>query len=407
MSEIWSPSDKIETIVISDRAAKNIAAGNLWIFSNEIRSKPPTLKKGTWCHFQTDGRTVGFGYFNDHSLIAGRVVSTLAPLNIPTLLRQKIEASFQRRLSESVLDSARLIFSEADFLPGLVLDCFSGVLVLQSNTAGIDAILSLLDEIVPAAYENVFGKKAKAFVVRGNASVRALEGVPDFSRVVFGKESELIAGSFVQDGVSYAANFMEGQKTGFFLDQRDNRHFLSSWLEGRPHSTVLDLFSYSGGWGLTALKGGAKNVTFVDESAPALSLVKNGVKLNSFGESMARMVESDVFDFLETEPAEFDVIVADPPAFVKSKKNLPQALRAYEKLNRWAWRKLKSGGLLLTCSCSYHLGEGDFLQLLSAAVAKEGGLAHVVFRGGQAADHPILLSMPETRYLKCIGLKKL
>jgi 23S rRNA (cytosine1962-C5)-methyltransferase len=160
MSDVWSPSDKIETIVISERAANNIAAGNLWVFSNEIRSKPPQVKKGTWCHFQSDGRTVGFGYFNDHSLIAGRVVSAQAPLNISTLVRQKIEASFQRCLSSSGLDSARLIFSEADFLPGLVLDCFSGVLVLQSNTAGIDAILSLLEEIVPTAYEKVFGKKS-------------------------------------------------------------------------------------------------------------------------------------------------------------------------------------------------------------------------------------------------------
>lgn len=407
MADVWGPSEKIETIVVSDRAAKTIENGNLWIFSNEIREKPANLKKGTWCNFQTHGRTVGFGYFNPHSLIAGRIVSPQAPLNIPTLLRQKIESSLQRRKPLSIEESARLVFSEADFLPGLVLDCFSGTLVLQSNTAGIDAVVPLLEEIIPAAYEKIFGQKAKAFLVRGDAGVRVLEGLSEFSRIVLGKEAELTDGMFVQAGVKYAANFLEGQKTGFFLDQRDNRRFLSAWLNSHPQASVLDLFSYSGGWGLAALRAGAKNVTFVDESQAALALVKKGMALNGFALSVGRLVESDVFDFLEKETGEFDVVVADPPAFVKSKKNLPQAIRAYEKLNRWAWRKLKPGGLLLSCSCSYHLGEGDFFQLLSGAVAKESGLAHVVFRGGQSTDHPILLSMPETRYLKCIGLKKI
>ncbi len=152
MLDVWGPSEKIETIVVSDRAAKTIENGNLWIFSNEIRQKPSNLKKGTWCNFQVQARTVGFGYFNDHSLIAGRVVSRQVPLNIPSLLRQKIESSFERRKPFSENESARLVFSEADFLPGLVLDCFSGVLVLQSNTAGIDAVMPLLEEIVPSVY---------------------------------------------------------------------------------------------------------------------------------------------------------------------------------------------------------------------------------------------------------------
>jgi 23S rRNA (cytosine1962-C5)-methyltransferase len=203
----------------------------------------------------------------------------------------------------------------------------------------------------------------------------------------------------------YAANFLTGQKTGFFLDQKENRMFLDSLdLSGR--TAMLDLFCYSGGWGLRAAKRGA-NVTFVDESQKALDLVARGAELNGLDQERVRTVAHEVFTFLEQPGPALDLIVADPPAFVKSQKNVYQAVNAYEKLNRLCWRRLKPGGILLSSSCSYHVPEGEFVDVLRSAVAKERGLAHVVYRGRQAADHPVLLSMPETAYLKCVGLHKL
>jgi 23S rRNA (cytosine1962-C5)-methyltransferase len=214
-------------------------------------------------------------------------------------------------------------------------------------------------------------------------------------------------GFFQEDELIFRADFVEGQKTGFFLDQRDNRGHLEQIIKHKKDPRVLDLLCYSGGWGFHALRAGAAHVTFVDQSEEAIQFVREGLEKNHFDQKRAALKNSDVFEFLESTSEEFDVIVADPPAFVKSKKNLPQALKAYEKLNRLAWRKLRSGGVLMTSSCSYHLSESDFLNVLTAAVSKEGGRAHLIYRGGQAADHPVLLSMPETRYLKCIGLKKL
>jgi 23S rRNA (cytosine1962-C5)-methyltransferase len=158
---------------------------------------------------------------------------------------------------------------------------------------------------------------------------------------------------------------------------------------------------------LSALKAGVEHVTFVDASVEALNLVRRGLELNKIPATRATFHVSDVFDFLEKDTATYDVIVADPPAFVKSKKTVPQGLKGYEKLNRLAWRRLKDDGRLMTCSCSYHVSEADFMNVLHGAVARENDLARVAYRGTQSTDHPILLSMPETHYLKCVGLEKI
>jgi 23S rRNA (cytosine1962-C5)-methyltransferase len=237
--------------------------------------------------------------------------------------------------------------------------------------------------------------------------VRRLEGIPDFTKVVSGNEAALKDGSFTDNGLSLAANFLEGQKTGSFLDQRANRRFLHEALRAQPAQNAADFFCHSGAWGLTALRAGVKETLFVDSSADALAAVKKGLALNNLPPTAGRCTTADVFNFLIHDERTFDLIVCDPPAFAKTKKDLPQAQHAYEKLNRLAWRRLKPGGLLITCSCSFHLDEADFLSIVRTAVAREKGHAHVVYRGGQADDHPVLLSMPETRYLKCLALRKI
>jgi 23S rRNA (cytosine1962-C5)-methyltransferase len=217
---------------------------------------------------------------------------------------------------------------------------------------------------------------------------------------------------FQEDGVYYAADFLEGQKTGFFLDQKENRKFLRSKAQGQ---NVLDLCCYSGGWGLSALAGGAAAVTFVDQSAEALELARKGLLANQLqaksgfhSEQKTEFFQADVFEFLESavkQNRKFDIVVADPPAFVKSKKNLPQAIKAYEKLNRLALEVLNPGGLLLTCSCSFHLSETDFFNLLLRAAGEERRPLQVVYRAGASTDHPWILQRPETNYLKCLALR--
>jgi 23S rRNA (cytosine1962-C5)-methyltransferase len=288
-----------------------------------------------------------------------------------------------------------------------VVDFFPPDAVIQSNTAGMDLMLMRLTERLPVLIERVFQVPLRGLVLRCDSAVRRLEEVELSRKVVFGDPAVLARAEVYEDGVRYAADLVAGQKTGFFLDQRVNRLHFGELVREAASGRVLDLFCYSGGWGLRALKAGAAHVTFVDESRDALSLVEKGLAANGIAPERADVHLEDVFAFLARCEDSYDAVVADPPAFVKSRKNLPQAVKAYQKLNRLAWRRLKPGGVLFACSCSHHLAESDFLNLLAEAVAKEQGLAHLIYRGSQAEDHPVLLSMPETSYLKCLGLRKL
>ncbi|MFN0117917.1 MAG: class I SAM-dependent rRNA methyltransferase [Elusimicrobiota bacterium] len=401
----------IPQIEISRRAYDRILGGILWIYSNEIKSRGLQLEPGTWCQFHFQNRVVAQGYFNKHSLIAGRVVSTDPNASAEDILSQKITEAFARRSYFKVKDSFRLIFSEGDFIPGLILDWFGkkggGTLILQSNTAGVDKLLPTLKKIIPPLFEKTFGVEKVSFVVRADSGIRALEGIENFSEVVQGKEDKLKDDSFSSRGVLYAANFVDGQKTGFFLDHGDNRDMMTDIIQRRKYKKVLDLFCYSGGWGLKALVNGASHVTFVDVSKPALELVEKGAKLNELKAAQYKIEASDVFKFLEEDENTYDLVISDPPAFIKSKKDLHQGRMGYEKLNRAAWKRLKVGGTLIASSCSYHMNPLEFLDSLQTAISREGGIAHVVGLGTQAKDHPILLSMPETHYLKTVALEKL
>jgi 23S rRNA (cytosine1962-C5)-methyltransferase len=254
---------------------------------------------------------------------------------------------------------------------------------------------------------DILGTRLEGLALRCDGGVRRLEAADRFSRVCFGDPGRLAAAAVEEDGVRYVADLLSGQKTGFFLDQRENRRFLARWVRRRPGARVLDLCCYSGGWGLRALSEGAGHVTFVDESREALRLLQAGLEANRISPGRTRVAAQEVFAFLAADPERYDVVVADPPAFVKSRPNLAKALKAYQRLNRLAWQRLAPGGVLITCSCSHLLAPDEFLALLGRAVAKAEGMAQVVYRGGQAADHPQLLSMPETGYLKCAGLLRI
>ena len=394
-------------VVISSRAARRLTGGFMWVYSNEIESRDDPGEPVYWCRFVHERCTVAVGYFNRHSLIAGRTVARGDVGDLNRLLDDRLLGAFSKRLPLEKGRSARLVFSEADLLPGLVVDFFPPDAVVQSNTAGMDLMLTRLTERLPVLIERVFQVSLRGLVLRCDSAVRRLEAVESFRKVVCGDPAVLARAEVYEDGVTYAADLVAGQKTGFFLDQRANRLHFGALAREIPSARVLDLFCYSGGWGLRALEAGVAHVTFVDESRDALGLVERGLTANGVVSERADLHHGDVFDFLARCEDSYDAVVADPPAFVKSRKNLPQAVKAYQKLNRLAWRRLKPGGVLFACSCSHHLAESDFLGLLAEAVAKEHGLAHVIYRGGPAEDHPVLLSMPETSYLKCVGIRKL
>ncbi len=402
-----SPRDSLSEVHISRRAAQRVAAGVLWVYSNEVEHRDPALPAVHLCRFVHGGRKVASGYFNRHSLIAGRVLARGDEPNVEAAVLRHVQAALLRRIPVAAAGALRLVFSEADLLPGLVLDYYPPYAVLQSSTAGMDLMLPMLSERIPGMIADHLGVRPEGLVLRCDAGVRRLEAVERFSRVCFGDPERLAAAVVDEDGVRYVADLLGGQKTGFFLDQRENRRFLARCLRARAGARVLDLCCYSGGWGLRALREGAAHVTFVDQSREALRHLQAGCAANQVAPGRVRVVEQDVFDFLAADVGAYDVVVADPPAFVKSRRHLAQALKAYQKLNRLAWRRLAPGGLLITCSCSHLLSPEAFLALLGRAVALEGGMAQVIHRGGQAGDHPLLLSMPETGYLKCAGLRRI
>jgi 23S rRNA (cytosine1962-C5)-methyltransferase len=392
---------------ITARAARRLASGYLWIFSNEIVSRDESPSPVYWCRFACNSNTVAIGYFNRHSLIAGRAVAYGEKNDIRQLLTDRLRQAFGRRRPVVAGQAMRLVFSEADLLPGLMIDYYPPYAVIQSNTAGMDLVLPILEEIAPEVLLKVLELRIEGLVVRGDSAVRQLEAITSFTRVAYGDRDGMTQAQILENGVFYMANLVAGQKTGFFLDQRDNRLELGAWVQDMGGGRVLDLFCYSGGWGLRALHAGAQHVRFVEQSQDALHLVEKGLSANGVSGEQAAMHCGDVFDFIKDDSTLYDFVVADPPAFVKSRKSLPKAIKAYQKLNRLAWRRLRPGGILFSCSCSHHLSEIDFMNLLASAVEKESGLAHIIYRGGQAKDHPILLSMPETAYLKCVGLRKL
>ncbi len=400
------PKDGIPTVSISDRAGTRIERGHLWVFSNEISKMSDGIEPGAIVRFVSSGRFVGLGYYNGHSLIAGRVMAREDGSDIDSLITHRLTRAFTQRAPLGEKEAARLVFGESDLLPGIVIDAFGPAVVVQSNTAGVDRLLPQFEAAIPVIFEKVFGRKLESLIVRADSGIRKMEGVPESVRVVTGDEEALRAHRFEEAGTAFSADLIKGQKTGFFLDQRDNRDHLAWRLQGAPQARVLDLFSYSGGWGLRALTAGVEHATFVDESTDALALVEAGMKLNKFSEARGRRIARNAFDFLQGDTDKYDVVVADPPAFAKSKKDVGAAVRAYEKLNRLAWRRVRPGGILVTCSCSYQVSESEFEEAVVTAVGKEKGIAQVAHRGSQAADHPVLLSMPETRYLKCLFLKK-
>ncbi len=377
-------------------ADRRVRGGHLWIFSNEIE-KPivAELEPGS-IHEVVDagGEFVGMAYANSRSLIAARILSRKRRAIDEEFFESRIQDAMQRKwriISNRDSDSYRVVFGEADLLPGLVVDKYDSCLVIQALTAGIDSLLEPILTVLLA------GLEPEGVYLRNDASARELEGLPKEKRVLWGNVSETVTARL--DGLKFLVDIVNGQKTGFYLDQDFNRSRLRQYLFSGAR--VLDLFSYTGAWGIRAAHEGAGEVTAVDSSRGALNLAEANADMNGVS-GVFHTVRDSVLDFLKKCSDIFDVVVLDPPAFIKSRAHIKEGTKGYIDLNRRALLRLDSGGILVTCSCSHHMDEATFEEVLIAAARQSGRDLRILEKGGQGPDHPVLLSMPESRYLKML-----
>ena len=372
------------SILISSRAKKRIKGKHPWIFSNEIESKPDVSAGALVDIKDPGGHFLGIGYYNPSTLIAVRILSTHSTFD----LEERIRISCQRRQNDPV-PLHRLVYSESDALPGLIVDRYYGTLVVQILTAGMEAFH---DRIVAALLDAVHPER---ILLRNDSSYRRLEGLPLEVEWVHG--DPLDQQILEVDGMKFVVNFEKGQKTGFFLDQQQNRRRLAAYAHG---DSMLDAFCYTGSWALYAARAGMKRITAVDNSAEALAAARQNADLNGYS---ITTVADDVFEFLRKQysgPERYDVIALDPPAFCKSKRHLDQALRGYLDINLHAMKVLNKDGVLFTFSCSQAVTPEIFLDMLRSAAASSGRAFVLHETLSQPPDHPILLNFPESHYLK-------
>jgi 23S rRNA (cytosine1962-C5)-methyltransferase len=378
---------------------KRIRSGHPWIFSNEIRELRGEKIPGAVAEVHdSEGRFIGTGYYNPSSLIAVRIVSRQQiDLDTISFFRERIQRALAYRQTKYPgATSYRAVYSEGDMLPGLIVDKYGDYLAVQFLTQGIDTRRNL---IIPALHE-VFSPKG--IIARNDVGVRTMEGLEEKIEILYGEFPDVV--DVQENGLCFRVDIQKGQKTGHFFDQKDNHLLLEKISRNKD---VLDCFCYSGSWGIHAAHFGAAAVTFVDISARAVALARHNADRNGLGTPMQFETE-DVFErlrSLKSEGKRFDLVILDPPAFVKSKKTLKEAEKGYLTINRRAMELLNRDGYLVTCSCSYHMGREVFRDLLVKAATLSGREIRVVEVRSQSHDHPVLLAVPETEYLKCFLLQ--
>ncbi len=396
--ESASPSTQLPGIVLHPGREKRILRGHRWVFSNEISTNPLSqFEPGSWVEvFSGKGISLGSGYINPRSLIAVRILCPPGVRFSRDFLEERIREAVRRREEFYYPGSScyRAVFGESDGLPGLVVDRYGDVVVYQVNTLGMVRLEPWVRDLLLEIF------RPAALVCRNDSSVRALDGLSPEKGVVHGGLPEDCRVSI--DGIEYSLRPLEGQKTGFYLDQRDNRRAFQRWTAGRR---VLDLFCYNGAWSLAAVAGGAIEATGVDQSGDAVEQAAANAALNGL-EDRCRFVREEAFHFLRSaNKSDYDCIILDPPSFAKTRNALAAAKKGYTDLNRRALLLLPPGGILVSCSCSYHVDEGLFEEILLQAAQASGRRLRLLEARTQAVDHPILLAMPETRYLKCCFLE--
>jgi 23S rRNA (cytosine1962-C5)-methyltransferase len=372
---------------------RRLQAGHLWVFSNEVdtlqtplnRFEPGELVR-VLAH---NDRALGLAYVNPKSLIAARLLETWTPPDTAWLAsRMRAAVTLRERLYPT--PHYRAVHGEADGLPGLVIDRYGDRCVVQIGTAGMEALkLEIRDAVV-----DVFD--CRTLIFKNDAGARELEGLPAYVEAAKGDLDE--PARVIEGGLEFEVPIGGGQKTGWFFDQSANRQSLRKFV--RPAARVLDVFSYVGAWGASAARAGAGEVLCVDSSAQALELAAANARRNSLDLTTRKGDAFEVLAELEAERRRFDVVVIDPPAFAKRKKDLPKALAAYKRLNQLALALIADDGILVSCSCSYHVSADALQEAIARAARGAGKHLQILELGGQAPDHPVHPSIAETRYLK-------
>jgi 23S rRNA (cytosine1962-C5)-methyltransferase len=374
---------------------RRLASGHLWVFSNEIDTAVTPLTAfapGALAELRSHRDAfIGFACVNPHALICARILSRDAAQCVDAaLIERRLSAALALRERLSAAPYYRWVFGESDQLPGLVLDRYGDLIVGQIATAGMEALKAQVETAVRKVVN------PRGLYWKNDSAARDLEQLPRVAAVAFGEvpaEVEVVEGP-----LSFIAPLAHGQKTGWFYDQTANRARLARYVA--PGARVLDVCSYAGAWGVTALRQGAAHACCVDSSQTALDFAQANAQRNGVTIEPLRADAFDALKELGAQGRRFDVVVLDPPAFIKRKKDIPQGQAAYRKLNQLALEVLADEGLLVSCSCSWHLGAEELVNAIQAAARHSGRFVQILEAGGQSPDHPLHPAIPETRYLK-------
>lgn len=394
--------EKFPKVSVTLKGEKALRGGHPWVYSDEVTAISGEYGNGGLVNvFSARDRYLGTGYINDNSKIRVRVISRNANDKFDTdFYRRRIRYAldYRRTVMGDDFSCCRLIFGEADHFPGLTVDRFGEVLVTQVLSLGTELIKEELYTLLAEELERT-GDKISAIFERNDVKIRELEGMEEYKGFWHGLRTDLSGVTqIVENGIRYSVDYVNGQKTGFFLDQKYNRAAIRRIAKGRR---VLDCFTHTGAFALNAAAAGAAEVTAVDISADALKMTGSNAELNGID---LKLVEANVFDLLselyERGGYPFDFIILDPPAFTKSSGTVKSAMRGYKEINLKAMRLLKRGGYLATCSCSHFMTEPLFKQMLHDAAADADISLRQIEARRQSPDHPILWNVPETDYLK-------
>lgn len=382
-----NPGPLLTEVRVSRKGALRWESGHPWIFASDVLDRGGAQPGSAVRVLDPRGRFQGIAHYSSTSQICLRRLSAHNETIDAAFYRGRLQAALAHRariVRQS--DACRLVFSEADLLPGLIVDQYARHLVVQTLNQGMDrdrsTILDVLREL--AAPESI--------LLRNDAPVRKHEDLPLETQSAFGQTPDPVRVSM--NGVAFEADLVRGQKTGVYLDQRENYVAAAAHARGR----ALDCFTSTGGFALH-LSRSCESVTAIDSSASALEAARRNATLNA--RSNIDFREADVFAFLAAESGRYSTVVLDPPAFAKSRSAVDSAARGYKEINLRALKLLQPGGVLITCSCSHHMSEAAFAEMLASAALDAGLTLRVLERRAQAADHPVLLTVPETLYLKC------
>ncbi|NUM79555.1 class I SAM-dependent rRNA methyltransferase [bacterium] len=387
----------MKTIQLKPKNDARVRNGHLWIFSNEIQSNLKGFEPGEIVEVADhNGYFIGDGYANPHSLIAVRLLTRQhATIDGHFIFERIREAAERRKYLVPEARCYRLVFGESDFLPGLVIDRYEEFFVVQSLTAGIERMLPWIYEAIKKLFN------PKGIVERNDSSIRKLEHLELNKKIVAGDVSEKVNVDI--DGLTFKLDLVNGQKTGFFLDQRENQKLTRAYVKDKR---VLDCFSHVGGWSLNAARFGAREVIGLDISETAANQCREHAEINGLQQCSFKAV--NVFDELKKindAKERWDVIILDPPAFAKSRSEVKDAIKGYREINRRAAKALTDGGILITCSCSHAIDPETFRNTVQQGLVSAGRDAVLLEIHGQPKDHPIHLSMRETEYLKCLVIQ--